>query len=169
MKSIDAIISKYIQDQFRSTIEFWWMLASWGLVVYGAVMVGLVFIIDGKHRILVWLVPVVIALVSTLALQYLFRRKRPEVTKTTYNLFVNTYSFPSVHASTSMAFATSLAYVFIGSSLEYGWIFAFIWFLLACLIAMSRVIVGVHYFFDVVVGALLGYLIAYLFFGVSVY
>ncbi|PJC24224.1 hypothetical protein CO057_03965, partial [Candidatus Uhrbacteria bacterium CG_4_9_14_0_2_um_filter_41_50] len=159
----------FIQDQFRSTMELWWLLASWGLYVYGAVMIGLVFIIDGKHRIIIWLSPVVVAFVLTVFLQYLIRRTRPEVTKTTYNLFVHTFSFPSAHASTSMAFATSLGYAFIGSSLEYGWVFAFIWFLLACLIAMSRVVVGVHYFFDVLIGALIGYLIAYAFFGAMVY
>jgi len=166
---LDAGISKFIQDQFRSTMELWWLLASWGLYVYGAVMIGLIFIIDGKHRILIWLTPVAVAFVVTIALQYLIRRKRPEVTRTTYHLFVHTFSFPSAHASTSMAFATSLAYAFIGSSLQYGWAFAFAWFLLACLIAMSRVVVGVHYFFDVIAGAFLGYSIAYLFFGISIY
>ena len=142
------------------------MISAWGLYLYALVMIGLILIIDGKHRVLIWLTPVAVACLLTLVLQRIFRRERPQATRTSYDLFVHTYSFPSAHAATSMAFATSLAYAFVDSHLQYGWVFAFFWFLIALLIALSRVVVGVHYALDVLAGAMLGYLAAYLFFGV---
>lgn len=160
----DESVSSWIQIQFRSTMEFWWLISSWGLYIYAVVVVGLFLIIDEKHRVLMLVAPAGFVFVLSLLLQKIFRRSRPKITKTTYDLFIQTYSFPSAHAATSMAFASSLAYVFINSYLEYGWLFAFAFFLLACLIAISRVVVGVHYATDILAGAFLGYVIAYLFF-----
>jgi undecaprenyl-diphosphatase len=58
------------------------------------------------------------------------------------------FSFPSAHASTSFAMASIIAYLF-----RRGAIPAFI---IATLVAFSRIYVGVHYPSDVLVGAYLG-------------
>ena len=63
-----------------------------------------------------------------------------------------THSFPSGHATVSFACATVLALAVPRLRAPL--------FLLAALIAFSRVYVGVHYPFDVVAGAVLGVLIA---------
>lgn len=64
------------------------------------------------------------------------------------------FSFPSGHAATSFAAATILAY-FDKKRKKVFYIIAF-------LIAFSRVYLGYHYFFDVVFGAFLGWLISWL-------
>ncbi|RMD50471.1 phosphatase PAP2 family protein, partial [Candidatus Parcubacteria bacterium] len=63
--------------------------------------------------------------------------------------------------------AFSLSHAFINSSLEIGWLFALLWFLLAVCISISRVIVGVHYFFDIIAGFIIGCLISYFFIGLN--
>jgi undecaprenyl-diphosphatase len=63
-----------------------------------------------------------------------------------------TYSFPSGHATVSFACATVLALAVPRLRLPL--------YSLAALIALSRVYVGVHYPFDVLVGAVLGVAIA---------
>ena len=63
-----------------------------------------------------------------------------------------TYSFPSGHATVSFACATVLALAVPRLRIPL--------FALAALIAWSRVYVGVHYPFDVLVGAVLGLAIA---------
>ncbi len=62
--------------------------------------------------------------------------------------FIETHSFPSSHAT----FVFALAFISINSEL-------FVWVLLAAvLVALGRVAVGVHYFLDVLAGALVGLL-----------
>lgn len=63
-----------------------------------------------------------------------------------------THSFPSGHATVSFACATVLALAVPRLRVPI--------FVLAALIAFSRVYVGVHYPFDVLAGAILGYGIA---------
>lgn len=65
-----------------------------------------------------------------------------------------TYSFPSSHALVAFCFA----YVFSKLVPKYKYI---IW-IIAFFVAISRAYLGVHYFFDVLVGALLGILIGYI-------
>ena len=60
-----------------------------------------------------------------------------------------TYSFPSGHAASSFAAATVLAYALARRRAAVTWI-------LALLVAGSRVYIGVHYPLDVVCGAALG-------------
>ena len=64
----------------------------------------------------------------------------------------NTWSFPSNHAANFFALATMLTFLFN----KYKYIF----YIIAVLVAYSRVAVGVHYPFDILAGALLGFLIA---------
>ena len=64
------------------------------------------------------------------------------------------WSFPSNHAANSFAFATVLSYFFSKYKLHL--------FLLASVIAFSRVYVGVHYPFDILFGAIFGYTISWI-------
>ncbi|MEO8210350.1 MAG: phosphatase PAP2 family protein [bacterium] len=66
----------------------------------------------------------------------------------------NGYSFPSGHAQTSFFMGTILAFViFKTSSKKYYIYIPLIW---AVLVAVSRVVIGVHFPFDVTVGAFTG-------------
>lgn len=97
---------------------------------------------------------------AVLLVQVIVRRKRPQPLPHGFKLWVHTYSFPSAHASSSfacsvlastaaLAFAPSMAPVVIALN-----------FLIACGIALSRVVVGVHYPSDVAVGACFGTLLS---------
>jgi len=67
---------------------------------------------------------------------------------------LGTYSFPSGHSTAAFCLAQMLAFYFPAGSL--------IFFLLASLVAGSRVYLGVHYPLDVVIGAGIGISFAYL-------
>ena len=78
-----------------------------------------------------------------------------------FNEFINLlvskggkWSFPSNHAANSFAFATVLSYFFEQKKLAL--------FVLACIIAFSRVYVGVHYPLDILCGAIIGYILSWM-------
>ena len=70
------------------------------------------------------------------------------------------YSFFSGHSSSSFSITTSI-FLFLRDKWKWSWGF-FIWPLL---FALSRIYVGVHYPFDLLVGAAVGILFAFLFYG----
>ena len=91
----------------------------------------------------------------TLVLKAVFDRPRPFETIADADPLLKAtvgQSMPSGHAATSFAGAVILTYVLTRA--------APLFFLLAAAIAFSRVYVGVHYFSDVLVGALLGAVVA---------
>ncbi len=82
------------------------------------------------------------------AVKYTVRRKRPWEQPQFYAVKSDRYSFPSGHATRMMAIATVLAH-YVPSVTVAG-------YLLAIVVAICRVLVGVHYVSDVVVGTLIG-------------
>lgn len=124
----------------------------------------LVFFEQKKHKdffIVFFSVLILSFFVSNYLLKYSFHRTRPinnikisqslEKQIQNYN-FPKDYSFPSGHAATSFALATVLAY--------FDRKRRFLFYTIAILIAYSRIYLGVHYFFDIIGGALLGFTIA---------
>lgn len=84
------------------------------------------------------------------------KRERPYIADNNITALVSesSYSFPSGHSSSAFLAATILTFYFP----KYR-----VWFfILAFLIAFSRVYVGVHYFSDVLVGAIEGIVIGWL-------
>jgi undecaprenyl-diphosphatase len=97
----------------------------------------------------------VLADATSYALRYAIGRDRPPVRFAEPHALVHVPanpSFPSGHAATSFACATLLAWLTPLPRVPL--------FVLAALIAFSRVYDGVHYPFDVVGGAVLGLLVA---------
>jgi len=95
--------------------------------------------------------------VSSFVIKPLVHRIRPCHVVETVRLLVGcsgSFSFPSSHATNSMAAAG----LFGGFYRKYRWYF----YVLAGLIAYSRVYVGVHYPLDVIAGAILGFLIGWM-------
>lgn len=88
-------------------------------------------------------------------IKLLFKRERPplefDFVEPLINL-PNSYSFPSGHSASSFVAATILSYYFP----RYRWFF----YGLALLIAFSRTYLGVHYPSDILVGSLIGFIIA---------
>lgn len=102
----------------------------------------------------------VTAILVNFVLKNTFHRPRP-CSPTNLNKFqqISTniicpsdFSFPSGHASTSFAAATIIS----AFNKKRKWFYYFI----AILISYSRLYLGVHYFFDILGGAVLGYLIS---------
>ena len=145
---------------------FWEQASAKGASVYAVVMLGLLFLLR-DHRVFIWLIPVAVTAVLTVLLQAIIQRPRPRrgETKTHYKPILPTYSFPSNHAASSFAFATSLSYAFASSSLSVIWPFIMLFFFLAVVISLSRIVVGVHYCLDVLAGAMFGMSVTILLFG----
>lgn len=106
------------------------------------------------HMIPLFIGVLMTSLICDGLLKNLIQRQRPFINHTLTPLIAKptSYSMPSGHAATSFAAATILSHFYP----QYApW-----FFLLASLVALSRVYVGVHFMSDVVVGALLGIVIA---------
>ncbi len=88
-------------------------------------------------------------------LKNIFMRLRPiQLTRLIQQISVcpSDFSFPSTHAATAFAAATVLTHF----DKKRRWFY----YLVAILISYSRIYLGCHYFFDVVVGAMVGLLIS---------
>lgn len=100
-------------------------------------------------------VPGIIVVINEFIIKGIIKRPRPFLNIHDYNLLVNIphgYSMPSGHSLASFMMATILAAYFPKYKIFY--------YLYAGLIAFSRVYVGVHYPSDVLVGAILGLVLA---------
>ncbi len=97
-------------------------------------------------------------------LKAIVRRKRPYLALEGVRALVfeapTDHSFPSGHASGSFAFASFVAYVLLRSKVTGGgawrWVLSLALLVLAAAIGLSRVVLGVHFPGDVLVGATLG-------------
>lgn len=141
-----------ITDLFKTTFGlyvllpfgiFWWLLRSktWFLRQFLLTFITLAATDITSHRLI----------------KPAFQRTRPYQTIESAELRTHQhtgFSFPSNHAANNFAFAGVLTFL----SPQTKWI----WIGIASLIAYSRVYVGVHYPLDVLAGALLGWMIAFL-------
>lgn len=103
------------------------------------------------------------AAVNNLLFKNLVARPRPFVTFPEIELLVKpltSYSFPSGHACSSFAAAFALACAFRGKG--GGWAYV-----PAALIALSRIYVGIHYPTDILAGAAIGTLCAWVVYALS--
>ncbi|GIW64677.1 MAG: phosphatase PAP2 family protein [Patescibacteria group bacterium] len=95
-------------------------------------------------------------LTSEVILKNIFQRPRPFSQIKNLKLKIKNYpsdfSFPSGHATIAFATATTLSFF----DKKRKWFYYF----LASLIAYSRLYLGVHYFFDVVIGGIIGTMIS---------
>lgn len=88
--------------------------------------------------------------------KFLFQINRPFVEFSLDPLILeNGYSFPSEH--TAVFFALTFVVFYLNKRL--GWIF----FILSVLVALSRIVLGVHYMSDIIGGLLLGCVISFLY------
>jgi undecaprenyl-diphosphatase len=111
---------------------------------------------DKKFIILFTISFLLTFLLCDIVLKNIFMRLRPFLN--TKYFILNTFScpvdfsFPSTHAATAFAATTILTYF----DKKRKWFY----YLVAVLISYSRIYLGCHYFFDVVTGSLIGFIIS---------
>ncbi len=133
--------------------------------VFGAttiiwILLSILLFVREERRDRWFFLPVIVAggisvLVTDILLKNYFTRNRPPLDLGTIQVAaVNGYSFPSGHATFAWALAVVLAYKEPRAK--------YIFYMLALLISLSRIYMGVHYPADVVMGAVVGIMIAWL-------
>ncbi len=126
----------------------------WGLIGLFILILG--SSLDRKY-VMVGFAITIINIALFRFLKAVFRRERPLYLAPLYDLryrFLDSYSFPSGHATTSFAIAYVLAHFYPD-----WWVYLGVYGA-ASLIAISRIHVAEHYPSDVIAGALLGTLSA---------
>lgn len=93
--------------------------------------------------------------VVVLAIKFMVRRQRPQGDWGQIYRNTDPHSFPSGHAARSFLIAV------IGSAFGPLWLILLLW-IWAPLVALARVAMGVHYVSDVVAGAVVGVIVAWL-------
>lgn len=161
----DQAVLLFLQElrtpALTAVLRFFTHLGDSGAVWIALCVVLLLFRSTRRGGVELALSLAVTAILCNLVLKPIIARERPFLTMEELELIVpalTSYSFPSGHASSSMAAAMSL-------TLAYGRRGAWA-FLLAGLIAFSRMYVGIHYPSDVLAGALLGCAVAWAVHGV---
>ncbi|MFH1867037.1 MAG: phosphatase PAP2 family protein [Patescibacteria group bacterium] len=132
--------------------------ASWAIILLVVWYLAAIWHGHPKHRVsnfvMVFLTLGLVYAINFI-IGYIWFEPRPFVSHKV-NLLINiplsAKSFPSDHAALAFVLAVGLW------QLNRKWLLAFI---IASIIALARVYVGVHYFSDVVVGALIGGVIAW--------
>jgi undecaprenyl-diphosphatase len=119
------------------------------LLIFVLLIMTSLFMWEEKKR--EWILPTWFSFFGTFALttaiKFLVARERPFMDQ--FFLGLPDYSFPSAHAAVCFAVVPIL-------DREYPTLKWF-WILFACLVALSRVYLKVHFLTDVLAGALLGY------------
>lgn len=159
---------KHLTEQIRlagqGTLPVWRWLASWGMGIF--VVVAVVLVVQGVMPWFEALGPVVCTHIVTLIIQQIIRRERPSIDHAKIVMWTRTPSFPSAHSSGSMAFALAIAAVTVGTG-SVGFVTGLLMIVLAILIGVSRIVVGVHYLYDVLCGFLFGMLITGILFAIA--
>lgn len=152
----DHHLTERIRNAGQSTLPLWIFLASHGM--WGFAIIAFVLVSMGRLSLLAIVIPVVLTHLLTLGLQQLIRRERPPIAVSKIVMWRRTPSFPSAHTSTSVAWAIALCTPLLSWGGVGVWI-AIGAYALACGVAISRIVVGVHYVGDILGGAVLGILI----------
>ena len=139
-------------------MAMWKFLSEYG--VYGFVFFFLgVWFATGWDisRFVLLSLAVTVTLAVTFLIRYTVRRPRPNFMSTGYVPALKKYSFPSAHASSAFSLATAITMVQLSGGVSaFGLAVAILLYVMATLIAVSRIMVGVHYLADIVAGSVLG-------------
>ena len=145
---------------FNQVIKYITYLGEWGMIWIITALVLLIFKKTRKCGIYVAIILIFTLLINNLLLKNIFARPRPFAVAEELEIFIKSigmklpgeYSFPSGHTFSAFACATMIAMVFKKKGL-YSYI-------PATIISLTRIYLCVHYFTDVLGGAILGSLLA---------
>jgi membrane-associated phospholipid phosphatase len=159
----DQHLTERIRAAGQSALPLWIFLASHGM--WGFAIVALVLV--AADRLPVWsiVLPIVLTHLLTLGLQQIIQRDRPPLALSKIVMWRRTPSFPSAHSAGSMACATAISAAALSLG-PVGVALTLALVLLAVAIGVSRIVVGVHFLTDVLVGFLFGILVTGIFLSV---
>jgi undecaprenyl-diphosphatase len=144
---IYSFISKFINNNLTHIIKFITFLGSASFVIT-LTLLALLFFKNKKIGIFISIDLIVITIFQYI-LKPIFGRSRP----LDINLIEETsYSFPSGHSLTAMAFYGFIIYLIYKSNLKYKKVCIILLSILILLIGLSRVYLGVHFITDVLGG-----------------
>ncbi len=170
LKNWDAQLFIYLNSLGIESWDGFWLLvtntASW--IPLFLVMLFLIYKVYGTKKgalvLLYFLGAVLISLALMITTKYFVARIRPSSVPELTQLIralqrPDSYSFYSGHASSSFVIAT---FAVLALRRAYKWVYLFLIF--PALFTLSRIFVGVHYPSDLLIGALIGTLLAYIFY-----
>lgn len=141
------------------------MLGSWQIILALVFVLAPWLIYKKRYEIFSFLFgSVVISEMFVFLLKMFFARERPM--SSDFFEGVEVYSFPSGHALVGTAFWLTVGYIITGHSKKRK----YLWFVIGAiiaLIALSRIVISVHWVSDVVSGMLLGTFWFFLWFGIN--
>lgn len=150
-KLVTQIVSK-IQHPIIFNIFYIITLLGESYVLIWILLIIMLILIINKHPLKKFIITIIISSISIIILKTLINRPRPfEMLQITSTILTKMSSFPSGH---TMMFFSIIPYL----SQKFPKIKIGLW-ILAILVGISRVYLGVHYFSDVIAGAIFGYLI----------
>jgi membrane-associated phospholipid phosphatase len=152
-EGIPSLVSPFITEFFvlMTRLGDWHVVAAFYLIVAGY------YLVTNRKRSAELLTVLILSLTLSFFLKYLFGRERPDIFRVSTDVFSSS-SFPSAHATTSIAFYGYLGYLMLQHTASKWWrvvvialVTALVW-----LIGFSRIYLGVHWFTDVLAGWILG-------------
>lgn len=126
--------------------------------IYIAVAIAWIYLFTRYNKKSTWWDLSLLVIASALSwglatlLKNYFAVPRPDIFHPPIMTTHNAYSFPSQHAAFMFALGFTMNYL--------SWRIGFYILLLALITGISRVLVGVHYGYDIIGGAVLGYLVS---------
>lgn len=162
IQSIDLNITHFVMNHISNYFlnPIMTLITKLGNAGFIWIIISLILISNKKYRKVGILTLIAIAtnyLIGDIIIKHIVERSRPFLVDTSIYPLVKaptSYSFPSGHAGSSFAAATILG-IYFKKFRPYIYIFAL-------LLAFSRIYVRVHFFTDVLVGAVLGTVVALL-------
>ena len=155
-KKVDNTILRWINVKFRNKTfdKIMPIITSAGNLGIIWIVISVLLITKKDYRVLgqtILIALVITTIIGEGVIKNIVKRKRPFYGDDDKELLISrpiTYSFPSGHTASSFAVATVFIKTDNAASLEI--------MLLACLIAFSRIYLGVHYPSDVIGGGIIG-------------
>lgn len=130
-------------------VVFPYLISLLGSVSFLATLVVFLFLIGEEYKAAILSIGSFFTGALVYFLKFLIRRPRPVIEETIQNLAgVGGFSFPSGHSTLSFLFATIFSSFYEKGKYLY---------ILSAVVAVSRILLGVHYPTDLIVGGLLGY------------
>jgi membrane-associated phospholipid phosphatase len=162
--ALDHRLTERIRRAGATSYAFWRLLAGQFIAVY--VLAAIVLAYLGQLELWRFLASFGLAYLVANLCQVIIKRQRPNFKQLTgYKMLFHSYSYPSAHATLSASSALALCLLLPSSAGALMLIVAILGAMLALLIGLSRVMVGVHYFGDVVSGWGLGIVVAWVYIG----